>query len=85
MSEERLVPVFIPTLVSILYRHEQQKGAPLTEEEVVSIRNKSVAIMLRTSAAVQMAERRGYQDIDPEHCWSLWQRVREQLKSSPAS
>ncbi len=79
MSEERLVPVFMPSLVSVLLRHERDKGAPLTEDEVIAIRDKSVAVMLRQSAAAEMAQKRGYDDIDPERCWAEWQRVRTQL------
>ena len=79
MSTESLVPVFIPTLVSILLRHERDKGSPLTEDEVIAIRGKSVVIMLRQSAAIEMAQKRGYDDIDPKQCWSEWQRVRTQL------
>ena len=79
MANEELIPVFMPTLVSILSRHEQDKGAPLTEHEVIAIRNKSVAIMLRRSAAMEIAVKRGYDDIDPESCWTEWQRVRTEL------
>jgi hypothetical protein len=79
MSSERLIPVFIPTLVSMLLRHERDKGAPLTEMEVIEIRDKSIAIMLRESIAREMARSRGYDDIDPERCWSEWQRVRAEL------
>ena len=79
MSTEALIPVFMPTLVSVLLRHERDKGSPLTEVEVLSIRNKSVAIMLRQSAAAEIARKRGYDDIDPENCWSQWQKMRTQL------
>jgi hypothetical protein len=78
MSDELLVPVFMPSLVSVLLRHERDKGTPLTEVEVVAIRDKSVAVMLRQSAAAEMAQKRGYDDIDPERCWAEWQRVRTQ-------
>ena len=52
---------------------------PLTEAEVIAVRNKSVAVMLRQSAAVEIAQKRGYDDIDPERCWSQWQQIRTQL------
>jgi len=79
MTTESLIPVFMPSLVSMLLRHERDKGSPLTEDEVIAIRNKSVAIMLRQPAAVEMEQKRGYKDIDPAWCWLEWQRVRTQL------
>ena len=79
MTDETLVPVFMPPLVTILAQHERQKGSPLTEDEVIAIRGKSVVMMMRSSIAEQMAQKRGYRDVDPEHCWQEWQRVRETL------
>jgi len=79
MSEQTLVPVFIPPLVTILAHHERQKGSPLTEDEVLAICGKSVVMMMRQSHAEQMAQKRGYRDVDPERCWEEWQRVRESL------
>jgi hypothetical protein len=78
MSEEVLVPVFIPPLAATLANREREKGSPLTEAEVLSIRDKSVAMMMRQSHAEQMAQKRGYRDIDPRNCWVEWQRMRQQ-------
>ena len=79
MNTEALIPVFMPTLVSVLLHHEREKGSPLTEPEVIAIRDNSVAVMLPRSAAIEIAQKRGYDDIDPEQCWAEWQRVRRQL------
>ena len=79
MTEESLIPVFMPPLVIMLRQHEQQKGAPLTEAEVLAIRDQSVVMMMRESIARQMAERRGYNDVNPERCWVEWQQLRETL------
>jgi hypothetical protein len=79
MSTDRLIPVFMPSLVSVLLRHEREKGTPLTEEEVLAIRDKSTAVMLPPSSAIEVTSKRGYDDIDPERCWSQWQQVRTQL------
>jgi hypothetical protein len=79
MTDETLVPVFIPPLVTMLVQQERQKGAPLTEEEVIAIRGRSIVMMMRSSAAEQMAQKRGYRDIDPQNCWHEWQQVRETL------
>ena len=69
----------MPSLVSVLLHHEREKASPLTEDEVIAIRNKSVAVMLRQSAALEISQKRGYDDLDPENCWLEWQRVRAQL------
>jgi hypothetical protein len=79
LSEDELIPVFMPSLVSVLVRSERDKGSPLTEEEVLAIRDKSAVVMMRRRHAVEMAEKRGYDDIDPTQCWSEWQRVRVEL------
>ena len=79
MTDETLVPVFMPPLVTILAQHERQKGSPLTEDEVLAIRGKSVVMMMRQSIAEQMAQKRGYRDIDPQACWQEWQQARESL------
>ena len=77
--EERLVPVFIPALATILVHEEKKKGAPLTEEEVLAIRGRSVVMMMRESHAAQMDERRGYRDINPDFCWLEWCVLRKDL------
>ncbi|QNA86903.1 hypothetical protein G4G27_09840 [Sphingomonas sp. So64.6b] len=74
--DELLVPHPIPALVSILYRLEQDKGASLTEAEVVSARDNAVCIMLPVSKATQLAEKRGYDDVDLEDVWDSWCRYR---------
>jgi hypothetical protein len=77
-----LIPVYIPALVVLLTHHERKLGRPLTEDEVTSIRDNGVCMMLRASAAVEMAEQRGYPDIDPERAWQEWQVVRLTLPDS---
>jgi len=79
MSNEELVPVFMPPLATILAHREREKGIPLTENEVLAIRGKSVVMMMRRSIADQMAQRRGWRDIDPKKCWEEWQQARRQL------
>jgi hypothetical protein len=78
-ANEKLIPVFMPSLVSVLLRHEQEKGAPLTEEEVFSIRDNATAVLIPESAVIPIVDARGYDDIDPEHCWEQWVQVQEQF------
>jgi hypothetical protein len=47
MSDDQpLVPVFIPPLVTVLAHAEAQKPGPLTQAEVLAIRDRSVCLML---------------------------------------
>ncbi|HWA49893.1 MAG TPA: hypothetical protein VG742_16595 [Dongiaceae bacterium] len=79
MSSERLIITCIPSLVSILLGREEEKGSPLTEQEVLNIRNQAVAVALPVEAAANVVKERGYRDIDPDHCWEEWQRYRLNL------
>jgi hypothetical protein len=71
-----LVIYISPSLVSTLLNRERAKGSPLTEEEVIQIRDSCPAIALTQEDARRMDELRDYLDIDPENCWEEWQRVR---------
>ncbi|MBN8596877.1 MAG: hypothetical protein J0L78_04295 [Planctomycetes bacterium] len=72
--------VFVPSLVSILWHHEQEKGSALTETEVLAIRDKAIVIALRMDEAHKITQARGYTDIVSENCWRDWCAVREQLR-----
>jgi len=76
-TNDELIPLFIPTLSAILMAAEEKKGAPLTEEEVLNIRDNSTTIMTPKSMIDKMAEKRGYHDIDPENCWNEWLLLRQ--------
>lgn len=78
-SDDDLILVFVPPLVTLLLAAERSKGSPLTEEEVFDVRDGATCIRLRTSIAEAMADERGYADLDPERCWEQWQTVRAQL------
>ena len=47
--EEELVPTPIPALIAILVNKEREKGSPLSESEVLEIRDNAVCMMLNTS------------------------------------
>jgi len=74
----RLVVTPVPALVEVLLFKEREKGSPLTEAEVVEIRDKAVCIALPLSERIAMDEARGYADLDPENAWEQWQEVRRQ-------
>jgi hypothetical protein len=74
--QEQLVIVITPSLVSTLWKREKEKGAPLTEQEVLAIRDGATAVALPAASAAAVEESRGYRDIDPESCWAEWQQAR---------
>ena len=80
-GSEPLVAVIVPPLVVLLQLAESKKDGPLTEAEVLEIRDGAPAIMLPYADALMMTERRGFEDIDPELCWEQWQIIRNQLGS----
>ncbi|MBK5568279.1 hypothetical protein AB4Z34_27845 [Ensifer sp. 2YAB10] len=80
MSEDEDLIIYpVPSLVAVLLNRESGKGSPLTEEEVIQIRDNCEAIAVPVDIACRMDEQRGYRDIDPERCWQEWQRVRAEL------
>ena len=75
-DEAYLVMVPVPALVALLKHAEDQKGSPLTQTEVLEIRDEATCIVVPLARAVEMTEARGYDDIAPETCWEDWQEVR---------
>ncbi|QBH95540.1 hypothetical protein EKN56_03450 [Limnobaculum zhutongyuii] len=69
MMEESLELVFMPPLIVLLINAQNNKGEPLTQSEVEAIRDKAVCIALPAGSNAMMAEKRGYDDIDPEFVW----------------
>lgn len=59
MNVSRL-PVPVPSLVSTLLRAERDKGSPLTEAEVLAIRDKCPCIKMPVDVAAKVAAGRGY-------------------------
>lgn len=80
MSEsDRLVSVFMPPLATWLAQAEQKKGAPLSETEVLRIRDKAPCITMEPEDAAAMAASRGFRDVVPENCWADWHRLRVEM------
>ena len=77
--KEELIPVPVPALVAVLLNQENEKGSPLTEQEVLEIRDNAACIMMTISVASEMAESRGYDDLNPEYVWEQWQQARLEL------
>ena len=77
--EDPLCLVFIPALVTVLLHAEKAQGRPLTEAEVIAIRDKAACMAMPASKAAMMEEKRGYPDIVAEAVWPEWQSARLQL------
>ena len=71
-SREPLVITPIPPLVVLLLHLEKEKGAPLTETEVIEARDKVACIALPAREAAALAQARGYQDLDLDNVWADW-------------
>lgn len=67
-TDDDLIPVFIPALGVVLVVAEDQKGAPLSYDEVIRVRDRAACIMMTSVDAAKLVESRGF-DIDPENCW----------------
>lgn len=78
-GDDDLVITFVPPLIVLLLAAERSKGRPLTEDEVLDVRDNATAVVLSRSIAEASAQGRGYDDLDPEQCWEQWQEVRGQL------
>ena len=75
---EDLVPVYVPSLYELLLIAEQKKGSPLTESEVVSLRDTATVVMMHRTAAEAVCRNRAVVDIDADHVWAEWQQRRQQ-------
>ena len=82
-NSEDLVITCVPSLVAVLLKREREKGSPLTDQEVLAVRDGCTAVALPRSQVAKLAESRGYDDIDPHHCWEQWQEIRTQLHEKP--
>ncbi|HET6251351.1 MAG TPA: hypothetical protein VFE47_26945 [Tepidisphaeraceae bacterium] len=78
-NESPLVPTFIPPLALMLGRAEQLKGNPLTEAEVIRIRDDAPCIAMEPDVAKELAATRDFRDVNPENCWGDWHRLRTQI------
>jgi len=73
MTNSELEIVFMPSLLQLLIFSENNKGTPLTEEEVLSICSNAMGILVSKDRAKRLQASMGYNDINPENCWEEWQ------------
>jgi len=75
----KLIFQFIPSLVAQLKAREDKKGSPLTEDEVIEIRDSAICMAVTPETFLITEKARGYKDIDPENCWKEWSKISTQL------
>jgi hypothetical protein len=80
---EPTVLVFLNPLVMLLTGREKQKGAPLTEAEVLEVRDSASCTEMPLSQAEKFYAALDAQmpiaRLNPERVWEEWQAVRDQL------
>jgi hypothetical protein len=80
---EPTVRVFLNPLVALLVAAERQKGSPLTEAEVLEVRDGAVCTQMPLSQAERfyavLDAQMSLPRLDPERIWEEWQKVRDQI------
>lgn len=74
-----LVTVPVPSLAFLLLRAEELKGAALTEEEVLRIRDRAACRRLLPDEAERLPEARDYRTVPLEQPWTGYQVLRRKL------
>ena len=82
-EQEDIIITPVPALVAVLLNLEKQKGSPLTEVEVIEVRDNAACIAMPRSAHNAVVESRGYADIDPEQAWEEWLSFKASLAEAP--
>ena len=73
---EGLVLVFMPSLAALLDQAEELAGAPLTEAQVLRIRDAALAVVTPAQVAAAVEQSRGYAEVDAAQPWESWQAIR---------
>jgi hypothetical protein len=76
MSDDKLQPVCVPPLATVLAAAAQKKRLRLTGPEVLALRDQAAAIAMNASEAAKLEASRGYRDVNPEDPWADWHRLR---------
>lgn len=71
------VPVIMPSLFALLTAAEEQKGAPLTRDEVERLTNEAPSMAMDPKDIATLERSRGYADLEPRRVWEQWVLVRE--------
>ena len=74
-SGDNIVMFLIP-LAKTLALAESKEGRPLTEDEVLKIRDNAPCISLSREKAAKFEQDRNYKDLDANNVWMEWHRVK---------
>jgi uncharacterized protein YegJ (DUF2314 family) len=80
---DKFKSVFMPPLSQVLINAENKKGAPLSLNEVLSIKNSAVVVIIKQGLHQAIPGDQNEHDIDPENCWHDWQILRQSLGRKP--
>lgn len=67
---------FMPSLAALLDGAEQIKGGPLTEDEVLQIRDGAMVTVAPADVVRAMEAERGYAEVDRRDPFRSWQSLR---------
>lgn len=78
-----LVTVYLNPLHALLYSSEKRKGSPLTQEEVLRIRDNAVSIQMTEEQAAKfyaaLDARVNVYRMNPDYIWEEWQEIRDHI------
>ena len=77
MMQEKMAGFYIPALVALLTRAEELAKRPLSESEVLRIRDNAEKVSQPLSAMPALLQQRGYHDLYAPDAWKEWQLYRE--------
>ncbi|MDD7984815.1 DUF2314 domain-containing protein [Lentisphaera marina] len=80
---DKFKSIFMPPLSQVLINAENKKGAPLSLDEVLSIKNSAVVVIIKKGLHQAIPGDQNEHDIDPENCWHDWQILRQSLGRKP--
>src|SRR5262245_32537643 len=82
--EEPKVIVFLNPLAILLAADERRKGSPLTEEEVLRVRDQAACTVMTVSQAEKFYAALDAKcpiiRLDPNNLWAEWQAIRDQVQ-----
>lgn len=83
-TNEPMVTVFLNPLIMLLAGAERKKGQPLTELEVLHIRDTAVCTQMTLSQAekfyASLDSQMRIPRLDPARVWEEWQAMRDQFE-----
>jgi hypothetical protein len=83
-AEPKLVKVYLNPLIMLLAGAEKQNGRPLTQEEVLHIRDTAVSVMMTPEQAKKFYKSMDAQvpvhRMNPDRVWEEWQEIRNEVR-----